>query len=52
MFTYREAKQRCQLYGYELYILNGKYIVENSIASATFDDLDECVDFAMGRVVA
>lgn len=50
MFTYREAKQRCLMYGFELYMRDGRYVVANRVKTMTSDDLDECVSFAMGRL--
>ena len=49
MFTYREAKQRCLQFGYELYMRDGKYVVSNRHSTMISDDLDEAVAFAMGR---
>lgn len=50
MFTYLEAKSRCRMFGYEMFMRNGKYVVYNRNAEFVTDDLDEAVAFASGRM--
>lgn len=50
MFSYHEAKQRCAQFGYELFMRDGMYHVQNRYHKMVTDDLDEAVAFASGRM--
>lgn len=46
MFTYREAKQRCLMYGFVMKYKDGQYLLESKTCSYTTDDLDDAVFYA------
>ena len=46
MFTYREAKQRCMMYGFRMCYRDGHYHLESKSCSYTTDDLDDAVFFS------
>lgn len=46
MFTYREAKQRCLMYGFVMKWRDGQYLLESKTCTFQTDDLDDAVFFA------